>query len=177
MKLKNHIVYIVGFMGSGKSTIGKKLASRLNWSFLDLDDMIEENAGKPISELFSQNGEKYFRNIESEVLRSLKSETNVVVSTGGGTPCHSGNMDYMTDSGLTLYLKLTSEQLFSRLAGSKGQRPLIMGLNDEELLAFINEKLSYREAWYNRAKIIVEGINLDVSLLHGLVESGLDLLE
>jgi shikimate kinase len=91
-------VYIIGFMGSGKTTTGKKLASMLGWSFIDMDKKIEEYTGKKITELFSNYGEEYFRNIESEVLRKLKSETDVVISTGGGTPCHGSNMDFMLET-------------------------------------------------------------------------------
>ncbi|HUX58666.1 MAG TPA: shikimate kinase [Bacteroidales bacterium] len=172
--LKNQIVYIIGFMGCGKSTAGRKLASHLGWSFIDLDKKIEKYSGKTISELFSEYGETYFRNIESEVLRSFKSLTNTVISTGGGTPCHDTNMDYMLESGLTIYLKLTANQLKNRLAESKGKRPLIKGLGSAELLSFIEEKLAFREKWYNRAEIIIEAISLDISILHNIVKSRLN---
>ena len=160
-------------MGSGKSTAGKKLASLLEWSFVDLDKKIEEYTGKTIPELFSQKGEDYFRNVESEVLRSLKGQKNIVISTGGGTPCYGDNMDYMLSTGLTLYLKLTPGQLKKRLSGSSHERPLIKALTRENLLDFIREKLSYREKWYNCAEIIIEGINLDINLLHSLVKTKL----
>jgi shikimate kinase len=169
----NHIVYIIGFMGSGKSTAGKKLASLLGWSFIDLDKKIEESAGMTISEIFAQHGETYFRNIESELLKSLKSESDTVISTGGGTPCHADNMDFMLESGMTLYLKLTPGQLKNRLSESTAERPLIKGMDKDELLEFIKEKLVFRENWYNRAGIIVEGINLDIGLLESLVKSRL----
>ncbi|MEI8225587.1 MAG: shikimate kinase, partial [Bacteroidota bacterium] len=163
--LNIHRVYIIGFMGSGKSTAGKKLASLLGWSFIDLDKRIEEQAGKTIPEIFSQQGEDYFRNVEAEVLKNLMSQTNIVISTGGGTPCHGDNMDHMLETGLTLYLKLTPGQLKNRLSESTGKRPLIKDLDEDSLLSFIEEKLALREKWYNRAEITVEGINLDISLL------------
>jgi shikimate kinase len=169
--LKNHIVYIIGFMGSGKSTAGRKLSSILGWSFIDLDNKIEENTGKTISEIFSQYGEDYFRKTEADILRNLKSNSDSVISTGGGTPCYNDNMDYMLETGLTIYLKLTPGQLKSRLSGSKGERPLIKGLDEESLMVFIHEKLDYREKWYNRAEIIIEGINPDINLLQNLVKS------
>jgi shikimate kinase len=172
--LNSNILYIIGFMGSGKSTAGKKLASLLGWSFIDLDKRIEEQTGKTIPEVFSQHGEDFFRNIETEVLKSLKSQTNTVISTGGGTPCHGDNMDHMLKTGLTLYLKLTPGQLKSRLSKSTGERPLIKDLSNVGLLRFIEEKLAYREKWYNRAEIIVEGTNLDTNLLYSLVISNLD---
>jgi shikimate kinase len=171
--LNSQILYIIGFMGSGKSTAGKKLASLLGWSFIDLDKSIEDQTGKTIPEIFSLHGEDHFRNIESEVLRSLKSQINTVISTGGGTPCHGDNMDFMLKTGLTLYLKLTPGQLKSRLSESKGERPLIKDLTDEGLLRFIEDKLASREKWYNSAEITMEGINLDISLLLSIVKAKL----
>jgi shikimate kinase len=167
-------IYIIGFMGSGKTTAGKKLASRLAWSFIDLDRKIEEQSGSTIPELFSKHGEDYFRNIESAVLKSLKFETNTVISTGGGTPCHEDNMDFMLSTGLTVYLKLTPAQLMRRLSESSGQRPLVKNLDGNSLLGFIEEKLAYRETWYSRAEIILEGPDLNINLLHSLVNTRLN---
>ncbi len=173
MTAKNQIIYIIGFMGSGKTTAGKKLASLLGWSFIDLDRKIEEYTGKSIPEIFAGNGEDYFRNIETTLLRNLKSVSKTVISTGGGTPCHSDNMDFMLETGLTLYLKLTPQELKSRLSKSKGERPLIKDLDQEKLLSFIEQKLAYREKWYNRSDLIIQGLNLDFNLLLNLVRSGL----
>lgn len=175
MITKPHIIYIIGFMGSGKSTAGKKLASLLGWSFIDLDKNIEEHTGKTIPEIFSENGEDYFRKLEARQLRSLKSVTNTLISTGGGTPCYNANMDFMLKTGLTLYLKLTPAELKSRLSGSKGERPLIKDLDQENLLSFIVEKLADREVWYNRSEIIATGIDLDFKLLLSLVKSKLNI--
>jgi shikimate kinase len=171
--LNSQKVYIIGFMGSGKSTTGKKLASLLEWSFIDLDNKIEEHTGKTISELFAENGEAFFRNVETEVLKSLNSLKNTVISTGGGTPCYGDNMEYMLETGLTLYLKLTPGQLKSRLSESTHQRPLIRDLSNGELLNFIEEKLSNREKWYNRSEMSVEGIDLNINLLLSLVRANL----
>ena len=128
-------------MGSGKTTAGKKLASLLGWSFIDLDKKIEEQSGNTISEIFSKYGENYFRDVESEVLKSLGSERNTIISTGGGTPCFGDNMEYMIRTGLTMYLKLTPGQLRSRLSQETNERPLLKDLNKEELLEFIKKKL------------------------------------
>jgi len=168
-------VYIIGFMGSGKTTVGKKLASLLDWLFIDLDKKIEKQSGKTISEIFSQYGEDYFRNIETEVLKSLGSEKNTIISTGGGTPCFGDNMEYMIRTGLTLYLKLTPGQLRSRLSQETNERPLLKDLNKEELLEFIEEKLIFREKWYMRAELIVEGFNPDVNFLKFLVKEKLNI--
>jgi shikimate kinase len=172
---KNHLVYIIGFMGCGKSTAGKKLASLLGWSFIDLDKRIEEYTGNTIPEIFSKYGEDYFRNVESKILRSVESQTNTVISTGGGSPCHGDNMDYMVKTGLTIYLKLTPGQLKTRLSESTAERPLIKEINNEELLGFIEEKLAFREKWYNRAKIIFEGFDIDISKLHSLVLANINI--
>jgi shikimate kinase len=173
--VKNHIVYIIGFMGSGKTTAGKKLATHLGWSFIDLDKKIEEHAGETIPEIFSRSGEAHFRNIETELLKSLEYQSNTIISTGGGTPCHSDNMDYMLNMGLTVYLKLTPGQLKSRLSKLKGDRPLLKDLDHQKLQSFIEEKLADREKWYNRSDIIVEGIDIDINLLSSLVKSRLNI--
>jgi shikimate kinase len=171
--LNSRIVYIIGFMGSGKTTAGKKLATMLGWSFIDLDKKIEEYTGKKIPELFLLNGEEYFRNIESELLRKLKSRKDVVISTGGGTPCHGENMDFMLETGLTVYLKLTPAQLKSRLSNSKGERPLIKDIANNELLDFIDNRLTLREKYYSRAEIQIDGFDMDYAFLHSVVKKNL----
>ena len=173
--VKSQRIYIIGFMGSGKSTAGKKLASLLGWTFVDLDKSIEEFAGKSIPEIFEQDGETVFRQIETKILRNLNSLKNTVISTGGGTPCYNDNMEYMLGTGLTLYLKLTPGQLKSRLSKSNGERPLIKDLGPRELQSFIEKKLADRERWYDRSDIIIEGIDLDVSMLLENVKSRLNL--
>lgn len=165
-------VYIIGFMGSGKSTVGKKLAAAMGWSFIDLDRTIEAMEGKSIPAIFEHDGEDHFRKIEAEALRTMKLRSEIIISTGGGTPCHGSNMDYMLETGLTVYLKMKPEQLTKRLLESTGQRPLIKNIEDDKLLPFIEEKLHYREKWYERADIIVEGINLDISRLQAIINSG-----
>jgi shikimate kinase len=171
--LNSRIVYIIGFMGSGKTTTGKKLASMLGWSFIDLDKKIEEYTGKKIAELFSLNGEDYFRSVESDVLRMLKPGKDAVISTGGGTPCHSNNMDFMLENGLTLYLKLTPAQLKSRLSDSKGERPLLKDITSDELQNFIENRLSLREKYYSRAQIHIDGFDIDYAFLHSVVKKNL----
>jgi len=167
-----NLVYIIGFMGSGKSTAGKKLAAALGWTFIDLDRQIETAAGKSIPEIFSQDGEEKFRSLETEVLRSLKSHAKTIVSTGGGTPCHADNMTFMIDTGVTVYLKMSTSQLVSRLLGSTGERPVLKNVPDDKLYGFIDEKLAVREKFYNKANIIVEGINLDINNLQSIIKLG-----
>lgn len=169
MALYNKI-YFIGFMGSGKSTTGKKLAASMGWSFIDLDKKIEEETGKTIPEIFSYHGEDYFRKVEAEVLRSLKSHKETIIATGGGAPCHSDNMSFMLETGLTVYLKLTPIQLKDRLSGSKTERPLIKGLSSEELLSFIEKKLVIREGYYSQAIIQINDFDVDHTLLQSLVK-------
>ena len=172
--LNSSKIYIIGFMGSGKTTTGMKLAALLGWSFTDLDKYLEENTGMTIPDIFSVRGETYFREAESEALKSLRPLTNSVISTGGGTPCYADNMDYMLETGLTIYLKLTPGQLKSRLSGTGGERPLIKDLGDADLLNFIREKLALREKWYSRAELTVKGFNADIRSIYSQVFSKLN---
>ena len=174
IKLHNKI-YFIGFMGSGKSTTGKKLAAAIGWSFIDQDKEIEERTGKTIPEIFSDHGEDYFRKVETEVLRSLESQKKIIISTGGGAPCHSENMSFMLETGLTVYLKLTPIQLKTRLSGSKSERPLIKGLSSEELLSFIEQKLVMREVYYSQAEIQIDDFDIDYTILHSLVKKRINL--
>jgi shikimate kinase len=162
---KHNIIYITGFMGSGKTTAGKKLASVLGWSFTDLDKEIERITNRTISEIFAEYGEEFFRKTESDILYNLYIQDNAVVSVGGGTPCFHGNMDFMKNNGLVVYLRMTPGQLKSRLSKEKGERPLLKGLSGEEILNFIRQKLSERESFYNQATIIVDGMDLDENSL------------
>ncbi|MBS1231555.1 MAG: Shikimate kinase [Bacteroidetes bacterium] len=166
-----NLIYIIGFMGSGKSTAGRKLAASMGWPFIDLDRKIEEVALKTIPRIFSEDGEEHFRKIESEVLRNLDNTKKSVVSTGGGTPCHGDNMDFMLQTGLTVYLKMTPGQLAKRLLDSSGERPLLKNVPDESLPGFIEEKLAHREKWYSKAEIIVDGLSLNIELLGSIVNS------
>ena len=169
MPTRNRI-YVIGFMGSGKTTTGIKLAGLLGWSFTDLDRSIEAHTGLTIPEIFSRHGETWFRNVESEILRNQGSNPNTVISTGGGTPCYADNMNYMLETGLTIYLRLTPTQLKSRLSGTHGERPLIKDLGTEGLLSFIKEKLAIREKWYNMSELSFNGFNTDLRLIYSEVK-------
>jgi len=135
-------IYLIGFMGSGKSTTGKKLASGLGWSFVDLDKKIEEETGRKIPEIFSKQGEEYFREVERRVLRAMESLSEVVISTGGGAPCYHDNMEHMLGNGITIYLKLTPVQLKQRLAVSKGERPLIKDVKGKTFRISLKKNLT-----------------------------------
>ncbi|HNR41942.1 MAG TPA: shikimate kinase [Bacteroidales bacterium] len=162
-------IFLIGFMGSGKSTLGRKLAVSLGWTFVDMDEKIVEKAGMKIPEIFSVLGEPWFREMETKVLRSLAKSENLVVSTGGGAPCHSGNMKFMLETGLTIYLKLNPSQLASRLVNSKTERPLIKNIDETELPDYISGKLHEREEWYSLAAITIDGFDADIPSLISLV--------
>ena len=157
-------------MGSGKSTTGRRLAACLKWSFIDLDREIEKNTGRKIKDIFQEMGEHYFRLSESDALQKTKSVSKAVISTGGGAPCFGENMKFMVDNGLTVYLKLTPEQLHERLINSRGERPLLQGIQRNELLKYISAKLTDREKWYSEADIVIDGYNTGFNELCGEVK-------
>jgi shikimate kinase len=152
-------IFLIGFMGSGKSTAGRRLASQLNWSFIDLDEIIEKMEGMKIPDIFSLKGEPYFRKLETKALKDLRSETDTVISTGGGTPCFGDNMDFMLNSGLTIYLKMTPAGLRRRLVRSSEGRPLLKNIDRKDLRVYIAGKLAEREKWYSRAEITIDNLN------------------
>lgn len=164
-------VYLTGFMGSGKTTAGRKLAGRMGWEFIDLDRLVELKSGMTIPEIFSSHGETHFRSLEAETLRQLKKARNAVISTGGGVPCFSDNMEFMLSDGIVVYLKMTPAQLRERLLGSKTDRPLIKGMDRDQLLSFITTRLLEREEYYSKAHIVTDGLNIDVDHLHNLIKS------
>ncbi len=147
-------IYIIGYMGSGKTTVGKKLAKLLALSFVDLDVYIESKYRQTVTEIFAEKGEDEFRKIESKALIDVAQFDNVVISTGGGTPCFFNNMELMNKTGTTVYIKTDSEELAARLLASKTERPLIAGKSEDELIPFISKHLATRECYYMNAKII-----------------------
>lgn len=156
----NTRIFLIGFMGSGKSTLGAQLARRLSYQFIDMDQLIEETAEMSIPEIFNEHGEKVFRKWEHDILQELCHREKLVISTGGGAPCHSGIMDLLNAHGTTVYLKLSPEALLSRLIRSRTERPLIKGKSKPELLDFIKSMLETREEFYSRASHIVDGLNI-----------------
>ncbi len=143
-------------MGAGKTTVGKALAKELGLPFYDLDWYIETRMHKKVKEIFDEQGEEGFRRIERNMLHEVAEFENVVLSCGGGTPCFFDNMEYMNGQGTVIYLKCSPEVLFRHLKMGKGVRPLLLGKNDEELMAFIREQLERREKYYMKADNIVD---------------------
>lgn len=158
-------------MGSGKSKTGEALAKILKIPFVDTDTLIENKTGLSISEIFELNGEESFRKIEQEVLHSTFSIDNVIVATGGGTPCYKDNMEWMKQNGITVYLEANSGLLFHRLAISKAGRPLIEKLNDVELMEQILGALAIRTPIYSKADISGKAANLNAKELAEKIKS------
>lgn len=148
-------IYLIGFMGSGKSHTGQQLADALGIPFVDLDDRIEALAGCSIAQLFEYKGETYFRELEAQALRATLSDDPGVISCGGGTPCFHHNMDWIKTNGLSIYLKASVPLLVKRLKKGQEHRPLIRGLNETELAAFIEERVAQREFFYSQAQYIL----------------------
>ena len=150
-------VYLIGFMGSGKSTLGRWLANAMDgWTFIDMDHFIESKYHKTIPQIFADKGEAGFRTIEASCLKELSSFEKVIIGSGGGTPCFFDNMEVMNESGLSIYLKLSPQVIYDRLQTSKTQRPLLLDRHGDELLDFITEKLKEREDFYMQAKLIAD---------------------
>jgi shikimate kinase len=158
-------IFLIGYMGSGKTTAGKKLASRLGYTFIDHDELLVQKMGKSIQDIFDEEGEDKFRELEHHMLVSLMAKDNVVISTGGGTPCHYENMDLMNRNGLTIYLKMSAETLVNRLRNAKTDRPLISGKSAEELYSFIVTHLENREPFYAEAQYKVKAKDLNIDEL------------
>ncbi|MFN4254967.1 MAG: shikimate kinase [Saprospiraceae bacterium] len=147
--------FLIGFMGSGKTTLGRAWAARLAVPFVDLDAQIETAEGRKIPQIFAEAGEAAFREIERKHLRDTSRHADAVVATGGGTPCFFDNMDWMNESGTTIYLQVPPQTLFERLKKEAAGRPLLTGLGSESLLRVIAETLEKREGFYAQAQFTV----------------------
>ncbi len=163
------IVFLIGFMGSGKSATGRKLARKLGYTFVDMDDCIEKKTGMPVRKIFRKKGEAKFRKMERRLLEKLVRKDDLVVATGGGVPCGEGNMDLIKRHGTSVYLKMDPSLLFERLKTRQAKRPLIRELSEKELMKFIRSKLAEREAFYMQADHIVDGSKRDADELVGLL--------
>jgi len=148
--------FLIGYMGAGKTTLGKILAKHKGLEFIDLDHFIENRYQKTINDIFRERGEEGFRKIESELLKEVANFENVVISTGGGAPCFYDNIQYMNEKGSTIYLKASPASLIKRIALCKEKRPLLKDKSDEELVNFITDTLNKREKFYNQAHIVYD---------------------
>lgn len=156
-------VYILGFPGSGKSTIAKRLASYLKCEFADTDKLIEQNTGMSVSEYFARYGQNAFREIEQQVLQRTADMQHTIVAVGGGTPCYYHNMEFMNSHGVTVYLQMNDKALYSRLKNHTSYRPLMA--EEAHLQQYITSTLQEREPYYMQARIHVSGLSVNISLL------------
>ena len=153
-------IILVGYMGSGKTTVGKALSKATGMMFYDLDWYIESRMRKSVSQIFAEKGEEGFRKIEYNMLHEVAEFEDVIISCGGGTPCFFDNMDYLNQQGDVVYLKASPETLYKHLLMAKVERPLLKDKSPEELIAYITEHLKGRAPFYEKAKHV-----LDVNVL------------
>ena len=151
-------------MACGKTTIGKVVAERTGYDFVDLDRLIEAEKGKTVSRFFAEQGESAFRKLERKYLQKICLQKNTIVATGGGTPCFHNNMELMNSTGKTIYIKFSPDDLKTRIQlSSQNSRPLVVGKNDDELLQFVCENLTKREKYYEQANFIVMGSDEEIA--------------
>lgn len=149
-------IFLIGYMGAGKTTVGKQLASRMGLSFVDLDLYIEGRYHKSVRELFATRGEDAFREIERKMLHEVAEFEDVLISTGGGSPCFFDNMEFMNQVGKTVYLRVSVEELTKRLEMCKQTRPVLQNRTGESLYRFIDENIRKREPYYKQASVVFD---------------------
>jgi shikimate kinase len=154
-------IFLIGYMGSGKTTLGKAYARAMQLQFIDLDWYIEERFHKTVQELFEERKEDGFREIERNMLHEVAEFENVIIACGGGTPCFFDNMEYMNGKGETVFLDASPEVLFRRLKIAKSKRPLLMDKSDEELMDVIQNALRIRIPFYSQAKYVFNAESLE----------------
>lgn len=171
-------IFLTGYMGAGKTTLGKAFARKLNIPFVDLDWYMEERFHKTVGELFVERGEAGFRELEKNMLHEVGAFEDVVISTGGGAPCFFDNMDFMNRNGKTVFLNVHPDVLFRRLRVAKQQRPILQGKQDDELKEFIIRALEKRTPFYSQAQYVFNADELeDRSQIEKSVEKLRDLLK
>lgn len=164
-------IYLIGYMYSGKTTVGHKLATRLGYQWIDLDQMLETTFHTTVPIFFKRYGEEAFRKIEQKLLHSTAELDNIVISTGGGTPCHFDNIEWMNLHGTSVYFDVTIETLLRRASQSKKPRPILAGMTEEERSLYVRQQLSQRLPYYQKANIIFPADQPDLDQLIGLVTS------
>ncbi len=156
-------IFLIGFMGSGKTYWGKKLSEKLGLPFFDLDEQVESKEGKSVNDIFVEDGEEFFRLLEKDILHIItESHDSFVMSTGGGTPCYFNNIEYMNKAGTTVWINTSIDILFDRLINEKEERPLLKNLQDDQLKGFIIKKYSDRKIYYEQATIIIDDENKSI---------------
>jgi shikimate kinase len=163
-------VFLIGMMGSGKSTLGRALARATGKVCVDLDEYLVEREGASIPEIFSNHGESYFREKETFYLKALAAKQNIIIATGGGAPCFGDNLEFMNQNGVTVFLDVPEDELFKRLHSQKNGRPLLEQKTDEELAIFISSVLGKRRFYYEKAMYKLKGNNISVNELLQLLK-------
>ncbi len=153
--MKKNLIYLVGFMGSGKSYWGKRIADTLEINFIDLDDYLETKAGKTIASIFEEHGEAYFRKLEKKCLEEVSLLENTIISLGGGTPCFFDNIETINQTGISIFLKTSVDTIIERLKNETNHRPLLKEKSLDELRTFIQEKLESRNQFYEKSQFVV----------------------
>lgn len=164
-------IFLIGYMGSGKTTLGRALSRRLGLQFIDLDMYIEGRFMRSVSRLFEERGEEGFREIERKILCEVADIEDVIVACGGGTPCFYNNIEYMNSKGTTVFLNTSEDTLFSRLSKFRDKRPLIKDLDDNSLRIFISRNLEQRIFFYSKAIHTFSGDKLED---YGQIEDSVD---
>ncbi|MGN6418894.1 MAG: shikimate kinase [Pseudobacter sp.] len=150
-------IFLIGFMGAGKTHWGKQVANRMGLPFYDLDELVVEHEGKSIADIFTQNGEEYFRMCEKQMLEELvEKEDSMIISCGGGTPCFFNNIDFMKRYGIVVWLNTQVEVILQRLMKERMHRPLLKDIKDEDLRNHIIRKLNERRMYYEQADVIID---------------------
>lgn len=162
-------IFILGFMGTGKSHWGKLWAEANKMGFYDLDALIEEQEKASVVDIFEKAGEDYFRVKEASMLRDMLKHDNCIISCGGGSPCFYDNMQCMNDNGITVYLSATPPYILKNVMDEKEKRPLIKKVNEAELLFFVEQKLKERAPFYSQAKLTLDSETLDVNSLASIL--------
>ena len=168
-------IFLIGYMGSGKTTIGKDIATDLKIPFLDLDQLIEEHYQKSISQIFKEHGESRFREVERNMLNKISDYENCIISTGGGTPCFFDNMEQMNNKGTTIFLDTSIDELVDRLYYEGNKRPLLQGKSRQQLYEYITQTLAERKSFYSKAKvkIFADDTNATTSRILQLIKTGI----
>ncbi len=168
--MQSSVIYLIGFSTSGKSTLGKIIADKLNYHFIDLDEAITQQQGKSINALFDEFGEEGFRKIEQQLLVNTIFLTETVIACGGGTPCYSDNMEFLLRNGTVIYLQVDESDLLERMLNNTAERPLFKGKSNEEIASHINKLLTARKEFYERANYTIKNNSNEESAISSILK-------
>lgn len=158
-------IFLIGYMGCGKTTLGEVLASQMGLQYIDLDEFIEQRQGMTITEIFDEMGENRFRELETEVLLDVAGMADVIIGCGGGTPCHGDNMELMNKAGTTVWLTTSPERITARLLlpDQKAKRPKVASLPDEAVLSLVERELQARTPYYAQAQLQFDSTDIETA--------------